>query len=153
MTENFGIENNNEGEVRNEHGFTEAEWNAMDDMDREGYEMAALHEQAHPEILTKPEKIPYTQDMADKIEEWFWDFEERFPLDQLHAIETEEEANKSELREVAKEVSKDLHKIIKETIEGTNISKEDELKIEERRKRISMAIGHIVTETGKVRHS
>ena len=145
-------QNNGDSEANeeiNKFGFTKAEWEAMDDMDRMGHEMCAAVEEAQPEV-SEIERVPYTKEMAETMEITFLEFESRFPLDQLFAIETKEEALKSLLRESAKAESVYLHELFRYIVEKTDISKEEEKKIEERRKRISMAIGMI--NSGKVRH-
>ena len=74
----------------------------------------------------------------------------KFPIDQLMAIETEEEALSSELREGAKVAYREIHQFIKNNLEGSNLSSAQLSEIELRRKKLSMAVGMI--NSGRLRH-
>lgn len=136
---------------KNEHGFTSEDWEAMDEQLKEGYEQSALYESEHADELSKLKETVTTPEIFEQVEQLFIDFESKFPLDQLIAIETEEEAISSELREGAKESYKVIHQFLKENLSGSGISSQQSSEIESRRKRISMAIGMI--NSGRVRHN
>lgn len=142
-------QNNNESEEKNIHGFTKEEWEAMDEMDREGYELAYEYEQEHPDMFVEVEKNE-TNQQVELFKALIDAFEANFPLEQLNAIETKEEALNSKLREAAIPVSNELHERFKSLSKTTKISTEEVSEIEAKLKNISKAIGFI--NSGKVRH-
>lgn len=98
------------------------------------------------------EKLPFTQEVADQIEEWFWDFEERFPLEKLNAINTIEEAEESEFRTVANEVYKKMHTFLINVLDTYDMPANMLIDITKRSHDISKAVGFISVISGKVRH-
>ncbi len=121
-----------------------------EDQERKDNERLKAYLAEHPEIIPPKEKKSYKKEFQEKMETMFSDFEAEFSLDELSAITTEEEARKSLLRESAKKALVPLHKLFNEIRDTTDISSEDFDTIEQRRKRISMAVGLI--NSGMLRH-
>lgn len=136
-------QNNNESEAseeKNEFGFTKTEWDALDEYDREGYEMCLAIEQAQPEKV-EVEKVPYTEAMAEELESMINGFYEKFPIEELLEIKTSVEADKSEMRESARIVRDEIYEFIKRMSEETLISSEEVSDAMESHKRIELIVG------------
>jgi len=123
---------------------------STEEQEKRGEEELAYYLQNHPELIEKIERVPYEEKYAEEMEKLFFNFESEFPLDQLIAITTKEEALESELRNRAKEALIPIHSYIKKIMKETEVPNEVEQKIEDRREKISMAVGFI--NSGRVRH-
>jgi hypothetical protein len=119
-----------------------------EERDKRGQEMFRAYENNNPELPV--EKIAYSPELAELMNVLFDEFETRFPLDQLINITTAEEAQESILREDAKHLLSIIYNHIKIITQGTNISDEDRLALESRRKKLSLAVG--IINAGIVRH-
>jgi hypothetical protein len=106
---------------------------------------------ANPEPITETEKIPYGEELAEQMEKIFSDFENDFPLSELIAIETEEEAMASDFRKQAYAANILLCAFFKKIAKETDISSQELAQLDERKRAISMAIG-IINVSGINRH-
>lgn len=98
------------------------------------------------------EKLKFTQEIADQVEEWLWDFQERFPLDKLSAITTVEEGQTSELRQVAREVQRSLSDFISDVLSKYDIPENVANNIKMREARIRRAVGRVNATQGTISH-
>ena len=96
------------------------------------------------------EKVSYSEKHSEEIENLFSGFESESSLSELFAIATKEEVLESELRNNAKEALLLIFSYVKELNKGVVVPDEVMQKIEERKDRLSWAVGLI--NSGKVRH-
>lgn len=104
------------------------------------------------EHQTNNEKLPLTQEIADQIEEWFYDFETRFSLEKLSAISDIETARDDESRTTAQNVSTELTKFMTGVINQYDLPTSVTKRIARRLVEINNAVGLIDYEKGIVRH-
>jgi len=115
---------------------------------KEGEEMLKEYLKNNQDI----EKIPYTKEHTEKIENLLSSFEERFPLDQLMSITTAEKARVSPLRDAAKKEYENIHYHVMQIKEKTDISSDELDRLIEKKTKILLAIGFVNDILGKVRH-
>lgn len=140
-------------ELNTSDNFEGEEKESLEDQEKRGDEMLEAYLSKHKEEMSEPEEKLSEMEKAEKLEElekMFSDFEGDFPLDELFAINTKEEALESPLREDARKRLSPLYTFIKELKKEADITNEEKEKIKERWEKISLAVGFI--NSGKVRH-
>jgi len=123
---------------------------SAEDQEKRGEDHLAEYLASHPEMTREVEKVSYSEKHSEEIENLFSGFESESSLSELFAIATKEEVLESELRNNAKEALLLIFSYVKELNKGVVVPDEVMQKIEERKDRLSWAVGLI--NSGKVRH-
>jgi hypothetical protein len=115
---------------------------------REEEEMLQAYLKDHPDEIVEVRRGSGLE--IEKVEALISAFKEKFPLAELCALTTEQEARESGLRDEAKEALKPVTSLIRELEDKTDITSEELTRLKMEYRQLSLAVGFI--NSGRIRH-